>query len=898
VSSSSTLLATKLLLPVRRPNLVLRPQLIDRLDRGLHAGHTKVTVICASAGYGKTTLVTEWLHNAQYPVAWLSLDEQDNDPARFLAYLIAALRQIDAGLGANTEALLQSPQPPPPEMVLTSLINDLAAIASPFILALDDYHVIHTAAIHQQHAFLLEHQPSHMHQVIVTREDPPLPISRLRARGQVEELRQDDLRFTLAEAAEFLHRVMGLDLAADDVAALESRTEGWAAGLQLAALSLQERGALRGDVRSFVQAFAGSNRYVLDYLFDEVLLQQSTDIQEFLLQTSILDRLCAPLCEAVTGRGDSQQLLQTLDQANLFIVPLDQARTWYRYHHLFSDLLRHRLRTTQAQSHQKTGIVPAEALLHRRASQWHEAVGNLPDAIQHALAASDWERAATLISQVSRNMVGRGEIVTLLQWCRALPDEALRAQPVLCLDYSWSLILAGQHDAAESYLRYIEQAVQDDVVLLGETLSAQAQIARTKGDYARTIELAQRALSLLPQTEPQPRSLAALTLGLAYSDCGNMPEAEQAFMEADRAAQQAGGDSVRLMALAFLSSIQAARGHLHRAAEMARQALQLGRGLPALASVHSMLGALLYEWNDLDAAVEHVQQAIELGRQGGHLEVILTAYHGLAWMKQAEGDASAANAALQTADDLAREANAPPIARASNAAVHVTLALAQGDVAAAAHWVDQITTDSADASGLLRGFARARLLLAQNDKAAAAELLEKLHAEVVQMGRQSAVIEARKLQALAAPTITDGLAFLTEALTLTQVEGYVRTFIDEGEPMAVLLRQAATKGIAPDYVARLLSAFEPTMKERPVSPAPPIGAPTSLGAATSLVEPLSERELEVLRLMAAGLSNHEIADKLIISTGTVKSHVHSILGKLDARDRTQAVLKAQELKLV
>jgi len=880
VSSSSTLLATKLLIPVRRPNLVLRPHLVDRLDRGLHAGHTKVTVVCASAGYGKTTLVTEWLHNAQYPVAWLSLDEQDNDPARFLAYLIAALRQIDAGMGANTEALLQSLQPPPPEMVLTSLINDLAAITSPFILALDDYHVIHTPTIHQQHAFLLEHQPPCMHQVIVTREDPPLPISRLRARGQVEEVRQDDLRFTLAEATEFLHRVMGLDLAVDEIATLESRTEGWAAGLQLAALSLQER----GDVRTFVQAFAGSNRYVLDYLFDEVLRQQSAAIQEFLLQTSILDRLSAPLCEAVTGRGDSQHLLQTFEQANLFIVPLDQDRKWYRYHHLFSDLLRHRLRTTQSQ---------AEAPLHRRASEWHEAAGNLPEAIQHALSASDLQQAAHLISRISRGMVGGGEIVTLLQWCRALPNEVLRANPVLCLDYSWALILAGQHAAAEAYLQHVEQAAHDDVVLLGETLSAQAQIARAKGDYARTVELAQRALSLLPQTEAQPRSLAALTLGLAYSDCGDMREAEQAFMEADRAAQQAGGDPIRLIALAFLSSIQAARGNLHRSAEMARQALQLGRGLPALAPVHSMLSALCYEWNDLAAAAEHVQQAIELGKQGGHLEVILTAQRGLAWIKQAQGDAAAANAALQIADDLVHEANAPPIARASNAAIHVSIALAQNDLAAAAHWVDQITTDfAADASAMLYGFAHARLLLAQNEKAAAAELLEKLYAEVTQAGRQSSVVQTRVLQALAASTPTDALAFLTEALSLTQAEGYVRTFIDQGEPMKALLRQAAAKGIAPDYVAKLLSAFEPMADERPVSPVSPIGTPTSL------VEPLSERELEVLRLMATGLSNHEIADKLIISVGTVKSHVHSVLGKLDARDRTQAVIKAQELKLV
>ena len=313
----------------------------------------------------------------------------------------------------------------------------------------------------------------------------------------------------------------------------------------------------------------------------------------------------------------------------------------------------------------------------------------------------------------------------MLHWCRALPDEVLRANPALCRDYSWALILAGQHDAAESYLQTVEQAAQDDEVLLGETLSAQAQIARTKGDYTRTIELAQRALSLLPPNHPDPRSLAALTLGLAYSDCGNVPEAEQAFMEADRAAQQAGNNSIRLMALAFLSAIQVSRGHLHRAAEVARQALQLGRGLPALASVYNILSALCYEWNDLVAAAEHVQQALELSQRGGHLEVIQTAYRGLAWIRQAQGDAAAANAALQTADDLLREANAPPIARVGNATVHVTLALAQGDVAAAIHWVDQITTDSAaDASALLYGFAQARLLLAQNEKAAAAGCLQ------------------------------------------------------------------------------------------------------------------------------------------------------------------------------
>ena len=878
--SASTLLATKLQIPPRRPALVPRPHLIDHLDRGLRAGH-KLSLVCAPAGFGKTTLVTEWLRGLKHPVAWLSLDEGDNDPARFLAYLIAALRQAHIDIGDTVEALLQSAQPPAPEIALTSLINEIASIPTPLVLALDDYHVIQAPAIHEQHVFLLEHQPPHMHQVILTREDPPLPVSRLRARDQVGEIRQDDLRFTFEETAEFLKKVMRLDMSSDEIAVLERRTEGWPAGLQLAALSMRGQ----ADVRGFVQAFVGSDRYILDYLFEEILRRKSGDVQDFLLQTSVLNRLSAPLCDAVTGRTDSQALLEALEHANLFVVPLDPSRTWYRYHHLFGDLLRHRLRTAN---------VEPEALLHQRASQWYEAEGNLPDAIHHALAASDWERAAKLISQVSRTIFGRGEIVTLLRWCQALPDDALRAQPRLCLDYSWTLILAGQHDAAESYLGYLEQIALDDVALLGETLSAQAQIARAKGDYARTIELSQMALSLLPQTDLDPRSMAALTLGLAYSDCGNLTQAEQAFTEAEQAARQTGNGPVRLTALAFLSSIQAARGQLHRAADVARQALQLGRGTPALAPVHSMMSTLFYEWNDLESAAEHAQQAIELSQLGGHLEVRLSAYYVLARVRQARGEASAASAALHTAHELAREADAPAIARAGNAAGHVLIALAQGDLATATHWAEQVKKEAgaSDPAGFLKGFIQAHLLLAQNEKAAAAEVLEGLHAVAVQAGRQSMIIEVRALQALAAPTSTDALGFLTDTLALTQPEGYVRTFIDKGEPMAILLRQAAAQGIAPGYVARLLSAFEAEAQARGPSPMPS-SAPT-----TSLVEPLSERELEVLRLIAAGLSNHEIADKLIIGVGTVKSHVHSILGKLNARDRAQAVIKAKESKLL
>ncbi len=628
---------------------------------------------------------------------------------RFLTHLVAALRQANPGVGEGALSLLQAPQPPPPEAVIGALINDLASLPAPFLLALDDYHVIHEMSIHRQLGFLVEHQPPQVHLVMITREDPPLPLARLRARGQMVEIRQQDLRFSLEECAAFLAQAMGLQVAPPDVAALERRTEGWIAGLQLAGLSMQGR----DDLPGFIEAFTGSSRYVLDYLIGEVLEQQPAEVQDFLMRTSILGRVTSSLCDAVTQRDDSQRILQLLDQRNLFIVPLDQSRTWYRYHHLFAELLSQRLRSTQPQ---------AETELHQRACEWFAAEGLVPEAIQHALAAADWERAADLVEGESVTMLRRGELATLLGWLKALPNEVVFKRPELSRDYGWALTLTGQLEAAEGFLQKAEASAGGDDILLGTILVAQAYHLRARGDNAGAIERGQRALDLLPESDPLSRSLVALTLGLAHWSRGDLPGAEKALLEVDRAAQQSRNHYARMTALSYLGVIQAIHGRLRRAAEMCRQAIEMGGQSPPVAPAHIELGVLLYEWNDLEAAARHLQIGIELSQRTGNLMILSDGYRTLAVLQQARGEPEAAQATLQLADRLAQEHEVTPLTRLRNAACHVQLALAAGDLAGAQHWAEQVT-GPADASPFypLLGLTPARLLLADGENPKAAE---------------------------------------------------------------------------------------------------------------------------------------------------------------------------------
>jgi LuxR family maltose regulon positive regulatory protein len=877
------LLTTKLQVPLLRPELVPRPRLLKRLDEGVRRN---VTLVSAPAGFGKTTLISEWAHRRERDapavcVAWLSLDGADNDPVRFSTYLSAALHGADPHIGQSALAMLHSPQPPPPEAMLIGLINDMAALPHTLVLVLDDYHLISAQPVHQQVAFLLEHQPPSTHLIIGAREDPPLPLARLRARGQMIDIRQADLRFTEEETADFLRRVMGLDVAPEDVGALRRRTEGWIAGLQLAALSMQGR----DDVHQLVQSLSGSHRYILDYLVEEVFQQQPADVQGFLLRTSILDRLAAPLCDAVLQSTGSQQMLERLETANLFIVALDQERCWYRYHRLWADLLRHRLQRVEGRKR--------EASLHRQASRWYEAEGHVADAIHHALAGSDWERAAGLIHSASETMLRRGEVATLLGWFRLLPEDEVTAHPSLCLQYGWALILTGEIGAAELLVERAERASSDNPSLANEIVFAKAYIARARGDDRRTIELSEKALPLLPEEDHNARGVVGVNLGIALWNCGRLEEAEQALDEAQREADRSQNHYASLTALVFLASIRASRGNLSLAAQLCRQAIERGKQLPAIGHVHIIHGALQYEWNELVAAADEVMTGIGLSQRSDNPEVQCGGYRVLARVRQAQGDAAAALLALHEAHRLSDERCLSTLDRARTAACHVQIALAQGDLPAAARWAEQVK-EEADASSFFSrlGLTPARLLLAQGQKAAAAASLVPWYERAIAGGWTYGAVEVRALQALAAPTNDEALAWLADGLAMAEGEGYIRTFVDKGTSMAALLAEASARGIAPNYVSRLLAAFQ-TDAQRADRP-----AETAVLAAQSLIEPLSDRERDLLPLLAQGRTYQEIAQTLCVSTNTVKTHLQHIYGKLGVSNRREAVGKARELELL
>ena len=863
------LLITKLCAPPLRPNLVPRPRLAQRLDNGLHPSR-RLTLVSASAGYGKTTLVTEWLRGTQAKSAWLSLDEADNDPARFLTYLIAALERSLGRLSENIQPVSPSPQPLPPEVALTAVINAVAAVPEPLVLVLDDYHVVHNPVVHRLLTFLLEHQPAQLHLTLVTREDPLLPVSRLRARGQVIEVRQDDLRFSLEECTQFLQRIMGIPLSTEDVAALEHRTEGWIVGLQLAALSMQGR----NDLAGFIQAFSGSSRFILDYLIEEVFERQTLEVKDFLLKTSILERLSGPLCAAVAENANSRELLEHLEQANLFIVPLDQERGWYRYHHLFSELLRHRLGVLEQ---------PQEAALHQRASLWYEAEGYLAEAIQHALEAKDWEHSAALIERASDALLKRGELITLIGWCEKLPGELVIVRPLVGLCYAWALALLGQFDKAEGQLLKLEEMAGSIPPLMGQVAAAQASVARGKGDNPRAIAKSQQALALMPANAPQ-RGILALNLGLVYWHEGQLREATQILNGVVDGARQIGNQYGLLTAQIFLARTLASQGELRRAEEMYRQIILDGGQVPILALAHFDLCGIYYEWNDLVRAEEHQAKGMELCTRSGNVEFQNAGHILKAFLCQAYGKPREALVEVEVSHTLARDFN--PATQARSAACHAQIALALGEVDKAAYWVAQMTLD-VDAHPFYRfiGLIRPRLLIALGKKTAASELLKECAARAAEAGWGYAAIAIRLLQSLAVETRETALKLLDETLRTSQAEGYIRAFVDTGVSLVPLLQESARRGVHPEHIGQILNAFGEGRKKGAMS-------------IQSLIKPLSERELEVLRLVTAGLSNREIAAKLVISLGTAKTHIHNLCGKLGVRNRTEAAMMAKEIGLV
>ena len=912
---SGPILTTKLYMPLPRPDQILRARLHKQLSEGLYR---KLTLISAPAGFGKTTLLGGWiseLHSGatsqehQTQVAWVSLDAQDSDPTRFLTYVVAALQTIDPDLGSNVMERLHAPQSPPLEAMLTGLINQLATVAGTIVLVLDDFHLVDAKPINDCVAFLLEHLPPQMHVTLVTREDPPLPLARYRARSQLTEVRSDDLRFTPTEAADFLKQSMGLKLTETQIAALEQRTEGWIAGLQLAALSMQGR----TDIAGFVQAFTGSHRFVLDYLIEEVLKHQTERVRQFLLQTSILEQLSGPLCDAVCSRQDGQMMLESLERANLFVVPLDDERRWYRYHHLFSEVLQLHLRTDHSDQ------VP---VLHRRASAWYEQNCLQASAIHHAFAAQDPERAARLIELTWPAIFNGFQPATWLNWVRRLPEEIVRMRPVLCVGYAWTLLDCGELRGVDARLSDAERWLDapagaatsetamvvvndEEFQSLPSTIAmGRAYLAHANGDEDATAKYARQALDLLSPDEYYWRGIAAMFLGLAYQTGGDLNTAYQYFASSVASLHKAGHIHFQLISTMALADILVTQGRLRDAVRTYERSLQFveAQGTHARhdeASLHVGLGELHFEQGDQARTVEHLQQAEDLAGHAWSPVAEARLYTLKARIAAAQGEFEAALDLLNQAKQVAGQAGRSDLHSLS--ALRIRVWLRQGRLARALAWVGERRLSADDDCSYRTEseqitLARVRIAEYGSGRAEQAireaiDLLARLLQDAEAGGRDGSVIELLVLQALAYHAQDDIHAAsraLMRALTMAQPQGYVRVFADEGRPMHTLLAECLTQGADPTYVTQLLAAIS-------VAEEGDFAAPD---ANQLLVEPLSKRELEVLQLLDAGYTNQAVADELVIAVSTVKKHVNTIFGKLGVTSRSQAVSRARRLELL
>jgi LuxR family transcriptional regulator, maltose regulon positive regulatory protein len=877
------ILATKLFMPPPRRQSVQRPRLIARLNEGLGPGRS-LTLVSASAGFGKTTLLSEWIdaslrRNPRLGAAWLSLDEGDSDPSRFLLYLVAALRSVDPSCGADATAALQTPKPPSAESILLDIVNEIDGLARDLILVLDDYHAIDSPQVDALLAFLLDHPPARMRLVMATREDPNLPLARLRARGELTELRAGDLRFTAAETADFLGSSMGLALTAEEIAALEARTEGWIAGLQLAALSMRGQ----EDVAGFIRSFTGSHRYVLDYLAEEVLRRESEDIQAFLLRSSVLDRFCGPLCDAVMGGSRGQETLEYLERANLFIVPLDGERRWYRYHRLFAELLRQRLE--QGLEARGAGPDGGVAALQARASRWYEASGQYLEAFKYAAAAGDLDRAERLISSRDMPIHSREALVPILDWLTSLPAAALEGRPTLRLRTATMSLIAGRTAGVEEALAAAERGLREageelNRGLLGQVAAARATLAVTRYQADEIMIQSSLALEQLGSDDLPFRMTATWTRAVAQLFKGNRKEIGSSFRELESISLIAGDSFFTQLALCGLGAVQEKDNLLHEARQTFSRALRSfgDHPLPNANEAHLGIARILYEWNEVDAAEEAGERGLRLARQYDEsIDRFILCELLLARIKLARGLVAAAAARLEELAAAARSPNfmhrLPEISE-----LRVSVLLRAGDIEGAARL----------AAGIELPLARARVLLARNEASSAQSLLEARRVEMEGRGWVDEGLKAASLQALALRASgreEEALRLLGLALAAAEPGGFIRLFLDEGPPMERLLAEAVAHGIMPGYAGRLLAAFATERGQ-------------SEGAAQALIEPLSMRELDVLRLIAEGLSNQEIGERLFLALDTIKGHNRRIFDKLDVRRRTEALARARELGLL
>jgi LuxR family transcriptional regulator, maltose regulon positive regulatory protein len=907
----TSLLVTKFYIPHPHPELVSRPDLVKRLNAGLNQSlgfGRKLTLISAPAGFGKTTLVSEWVDHFQSSssresqidtrIAWISLDNDDNDPERFLTYLIASLRRaegISAAVGESLTGMLQSLQAPPIKDIVTAIINESVNITGRVIIVFDDFHEIESPQINEAITFLLEYLPPKLHLVVVTREDPHLPLARLRAKSQMIELRAADLRFSTSEITAFLKRKLGVHFSPDEISMLDTQTEGWIAGLQLVAISMQGH----KNASDIIQDFNGENRFVLDYLLEEVLNRQPQKIQDFLLKTAILNRLNGSLCDALTGQGDGQETLEELEHANLFIVPLDHARRWYRYHHLFADLLSLRLQQTQLEM---------EATLHRRASQWYEQNGFADEAIEHLLHIKDFEQVTKLIADQVDFILNRGEYTKIWRWFNQIPVEFLHTKPDLSILNAWYLFSSGNLDEAEYNLQAAEKLFQPDshaevdfnpteiAKLSGRVAGVRAFIASYRGDIPGIIQNAQQALEKLPSQDLAWRSIVAVALGDAYGMSGEMLAAYKARVEALEASKAGGNVYLTLLSGMKLAITLRMQGQLQGTIDLCQDQFRLANEkgvsqMPVVGWLQAIWGEALAETNQLAEALEKVRQGVTITERGEDIAMNGWSQLCLVRILFIHGNLDEAENILNKLETISYKRNMPPYVVGLIFAWKARIFVARDKLTAANQWV---ATHNLTFEGPItqlnesQYLVLARILLAKSQIDETQNLLQRLLGLAKDSGRISRIIEILILQSLAFQEKGDteqALTILGRALELAEPCGFVRLFVDEGPSMAHLLYKAADNKNASEYIQRLLAAF----------PASEPIQTKDAGSTLKFVEHLSDREIEVLRLIAAGLSRQEIASQLVLSVNTVKTHARNIYSKLGVSSQMQAVTKARAL---
>jgi LuxR family maltose regulon positive regulatory protein len=883
---------------------------------------SKLIVISAPAGFGKTTLITEWIQDLDRPAGWISLDRGDNDVVRFLAYIVLTFQGIKDNFGSAIMELVQSTQRPSVETILTALINEAVELPDPLVLVLDDYHVIHEKPVHDAITYFIDHMPPNIQVVLSTRSDPPWPMARLRARGEMFELRAKDLRFTTLEATEFLNVVMGLNLTDESIEILEKRTEGWIVGLQMAALSMQGK----VDTESFIAALSGSHRFVLDYLMEEVLEQQPTGIQEFLLRTSILERMSADLCDALTrdieirdwrletsrGRTEdlqspisSQLILEHLEHSNLFVTPLDDERVWYRYHHLFSDLLQSRLK----QDHPE---LPND--LYSIASRWCEGQNFIAEAVQYALAAENFERAADLIEKHANHTIEYGGSTTLLGWLKELPEGILQDRPWIRVHGAWAMMHVGQLDAAEALVGRLEERLaefgedgaEDVQHLESHLIAARANLAEIRGDRPLAVRLSEEALQRLPPSDLRMKSTLLMLRSFSLQWSGNFEEAAKSSEAAVAVSKEIDNLRVSVAALNDLAALRIYQGRLRDALAICEQALEIveesrrseqGLLLQSEGVTYYYMSRIFLEWNDLDASMEAVSKGMDLSRRGGYVDIGVVGGADLVRTLLALGEIEKAQETI-----LNIKSAYPELAAARLPAIEALILIALEDFSAARLVIERegfSSKDDPSFNQLLMQRLLARVLVSEGRFDEALGFINRLKSLAEEKRVTRNTIELLKLQAIALLAMDkedQAIEAMREALVLGKEEGFIRTFIDEGKVSGRLLRATKARGVEVEYVTKLLQELEKDIVRGEAAREDPIFS--SIGAHPSLVDPLTERELQVLRLLRTELSAPEIAEQLFVAVSTVRSHTKSIYSKLEVHGRREAVARAEELGLL